>query len=109
MKTLAGHDLTMPLDGAVTLRHYQPTLVLRSQTTLDGLQRISDLRMFPHTSTHIDLLSRIDWNSLELGHLLEDGIHQCPNHPKHNEPLLHNRAFPCTVVSLDSFAASMSG
>ena len=106
MEQAIGYDLTMPLDGVIRVRDRGPTLVLRSQVTLDGLQRISELQLFPHSLTHMDLLFRINWRQNELLDLLPDHVRATAESAV-SLPAPANQVMKCTIVSLKAKAAIM--
>jgi len=101
MKTVPAYDFTLPLDGSIRVRDYQQTMVLQNRTTIDDLQRISDLQFYPHLLTHIDLLPRIPWREWEISNLLPDYVQNEPNNPENNTFLFENKVVPCTIVLLD--------
>ena len=107
MDRSVAYDFTLPLDGAIRVRDYRQTLVLRSQTTLDGLQRISNLQFFPHVLSHIDLTPRINWEKCKLLNLLPDPWHGRVWDPAICQPLQANRALSCTIVCLSEYANAM--
>lgn len=96
MENVTAIDFTKPMDAGVLVRDYRPTLIMKKSTTLDGLQRISDIQMFPHSQTHIDLPNRLD-----------------SPHPPFEDSTSFNLkdyspcTYPCTIISLHQYANSM--
>ena len=101
-------NLTMPLDGAVRVKGYRPTMVLRNQTTLDGLQRVSSIQLSPHSLTHLDLVNRVNWDAPELKERRPAWLETSPAKTEVIAPVGKAMVFPCTVVSLMGLYEHMS-